>query len=180
MLPWHEVFRLQLFAGAGCEPHAKVRQALIPRTGNTHLLGAVFRRQFGNRVEVASGELRPEEIWRSVECLSRFDAALDPHFVDPLLLPVSKQAHAIPAGFDRIKVIFQLTERQVLIHILAHHEAGLNIESDLREHTQRTQPNHRSVKCLAVSFPRQVHHVPVRPHYFQCRRRRRQVPIFLA
>ena len=142
MLPWHEVFRLQLFPGAGHEPHAKVRQALKPRTGNAHLLGAVFRRQCRNRVQVDGSELRPIKLGARVKFLPFFDAVLDPQFVDALFLPVGEQADAVSAGFDGIKVFFQLAEGKVLIHILPHHKTGLNVESDFRDYSQSAQSHH--------------------------------------
>jgi len=38
----HEVFRLQFFTGARRETHFEMRQAVVPRAGDVHLLGAVF------------------------------------------------------------------------------------------------------------------------------------------
>ena len=67
MPPRHEVFRLQFFAGAGRETHAKVRQAFIPRAGHAHLLGAVFRGKLRNRVQVAGGKFRPVKFGARVE-----------------------------------------------------------------------------------------------------------------
>src|ERR1700681_2811386 len=109
MLPWNEVFGLQFSARARCEAHAKVRQALVPGTGYAHLFGTILRRKLRNRVEVAGGEFRPEKHQSSVKCPSFFDAALDPQFVNALLLPVGKQTYAVPAGFDFVKVVLQLT-----------------------------------------------------------------------
>ena len=42
--------------------------------------------------------------------------------LNALLLPVGEQAHAVAAGFDGIKVLFQLAEGKVFIHVLPHHE----------------------------------------------------------
>jgi glucose-6-phosphate dehydrogenase-like protein len=105
MLAWHEVFGLKSLARARSETHAKVRQAFVPRTGNSHLLGTILSRQCSDRVHIAGGELRPVKLWSSVKYLPFFHAALDPQFVDALLLPVRKQAHAAAAGFDGVEVL---------------------------------------------------------------------------
>src|ERR1017187_3814291 len=150
MLPWHEVLGLEFFARTRRKSHAKVRQALVPGTRHAHLLGTIFRRQFCNRVEIASGELRSEKLGSSLKCLSFFDAALDPNFVDAPLLPVRKQAHAISARFDRIKMLFYFAARQVLVNIWGHHKGGLNIGRHLGDRAERPRPNLRSSTFVAT------------------------------
>jgi len=82
MLPRNKVFGLQLFAGAGRKAHLKVWQAVIPRSGHAHLLGAVFGREFLDRMQISSSQLRPVEFGRRMRLLRFFDAALEPDFVD--------------------------------------------------------------------------------------------------
>src|SRR5262245_31916469 len=48
----HKKLRLQFLAAARREIHTKVRQAFVPWTGDTHLLSAIFRREFGDRMKV--------------------------------------------------------------------------------------------------------------------------------
>ena len=70
--------------------------------------------------------------------MAAVNAAFDPDLVESLFLPVGKQADAIAAGFDSVKVVFQLTQREIFVHILLHHKGGLNIKSDLGDYTQCT------------------------------------------
>src|SRR5713226_419311 len=97
MLAGNEVLRLQLFTSAGRKAHAKVWQSFIPRTRNAHLLRTVLGGKFSNGVQIPGSAFRPEEFRGCVKCLPFFHAALDPNFVDTLLLPVGKQADAVPA-----------------------------------------------------------------------------------
>src|SRR5260370_20137435 len=97
MLAGHEVLRLQLFTSAGREAHAKVRQSFIPRTRNAHLLRTVLGGKFSNGVKILAGEFRSEEFRSCLKRLTLFHAAFEPHFADPLVLPVGKQADAVRA-----------------------------------------------------------------------------------
>src|SRR5882762_2431364 len=152
MLAGHEVLRLQLFTRARREAHAKVRQSFIPRTRNAHLLGTVLSGQFSNGVQIFSGTFRPEEFRGCVKPLTIFNAALEPNFIDTLVLPVSKQADAISAGLDCIKVIFHFSKWHVFVHMLAHQEGWLNIERNLCDYAQRSKANNCSPKYFAVSL----------------------------
>src|SRR5713226_8727637 len=97
MLTGHEVFRLQLLAGAGRETHAKVRQSFKPRAGYAHLLGAVFSGKFSDRVQILGGKLCSEEGGSSFKRVPAFDATFYPNFVHALLLPVGKKTYAVGA-----------------------------------------------------------------------------------
>src|SRR5437773_3382139 len=106
-----EVLRLQLLADAGRKAHAKVRQPFIPGAGHAHLLRTILGGKFSNRVQIPDGAFGPKKFRGCVERLPFFDAALYPNFVDTLLLPVGKQADAVGAGFDGVKVVSHFTER---------------------------------------------------------------------
>src|SRR5271169_502999 len=106
MLPRHEVLRLQLFASAWREAHAKVRQSLIPRARHAHLLRTILGRKFNNGVQIPASSFRPKEFRGCVKRLPFVIAALDPKFVNTLILPVSKKADAVATRFDRVKVFF--------------------------------------------------------------------------
>ena len=129
-----------------------MRQSFIPWASNAHLFGTVLSGQFRNGVQILSSTFRPEEFRRGVKCLPFFHAAFDPNFVDPLVLPVGKQADTISTGLDGIKVLFHFSKRQVFVHVLAHQEGWLNIERDLCDYAQRSKPNNRPQKHFAVSL----------------------------
>src|ERR1035437_4911443 len=74
----HAVFRLQFFAGARREAHAEVRQAVVPRAGDAHLLRAVRGREFGDRVQVPRRQFSSEKLRRRVESSLISNATLDP------------------------------------------------------------------------------------------------------
>src|ERR1700694_5975374 len=102
MLTRHEVLRLQLFTRARGEAHAKMRQSFIPWAGHAHLLRTVLGGKFRDGVEVLGGSFRSEEFRGRIKCLFLLLAALDPNYVNSLVLPVGKEADAIRAGFDRV------------------------------------------------------------------------------
>ena len=56
------------------------------------------------------------------------DAALHPDFVDPSLLPIGEQAHAIASGDDVLEMLSDLRHRQVQIYVLPHRERRLEIQ----------------------------------------------------
>src|SRR5437879_9957809 len=101
-------------------------------------------------MQILGSPFRPEEFWCCIKPLTIFNAAFEPKFIDALVLPVSKQADAISAGLDCIKVIFHFSKRHVFVHILAHQESWLNIESDVCDYAKRTKPNNRAQKRFAV------------------------------
>src|SRR5207245_6012561 len=146
MLTGHKVLGLQLFASTRSKTQAKVRQSIIPWTGDAHLLCTVLGRKFSNGVKIFGCALRLKKVRGSLKPLAAVNAAFDPDLVESLFLPVGKQADAVAAGFDSVKVVFQLTQREIFIHMLLHHKSGLNIKSDLGDYTQCTYPNHGSSK----------------------------------
>src|SRR5712692_151762 len=167
MLTGHEVLRLQLFTSAGGEAHAKVRHPFIPRARHAHLFRTVLSRKFNNGVQVPGSTFGPEEFRGYVKRLPLFDAALDPNFVDTLVLPVGKETDAVPAGLDSIKVVFHCSERHVLVDVLAHHESWLNIEINLCDYAQRTKTNKGSEKRLAVLLAGELNDLAVRRDNFK-------------
>ena len=119
----------------------------------------------------------PEKFRGRVKRLSGFHAAFDPDFVKTLFLPVGKQAHTVGAGFDRVKMLLHLAQREIFIHVLPHHVGGLNIERNFCDYTQRAQSNHRSAKCFTVVLAGQLDQFTICSQDFQRRRGRRQVPV---
>src|SRR5438094_9650219 len=122
----------------------------------------------------------PEKFRGCFERLPFFDAALYPNFVDTLLLPVGKQADAVGAGLDGVKVVSHFTERQVFIHILSHNEGWLDIECDLCDNAKCPKSNHGASKRFAVYLTGQLTHFAGCRDDFQCRHCRRCITIFLA
>src|ERR1700730_16042469 len=101
-------------------------------------------------MKIFGGWFRSEKFGGCVECLALFCARFYPDLVEALLLPVGEQTNAVCARFDLVKVIFDLGQRQVFVHILAHREGRLNIESDLGDYTNNAKANDGSSSFLAV------------------------------
>src|SRR5579863_430725 len=154
MLSRHEVFRLQLFAGARRESHSKMRQPFIPRANDAHLFGTILRREFRNRVQILSGSMRAEKLGACVECRFRVDTGLQPDFVEALLLPVGEKTNAVRARFDSVEMIFELVQRKTFLHILPHEERRLNIERYFCEDPECAETYHRARKCISVFLSR--------------------------
>src|SRR5437016_11168544 len=144
MLAGHEVLRLQLFTRTRREAHTKVRQSFVPRTWNAHLLSTVLGGKFSNGVQILGSTFRTEKFRGCVKRMPIFNAALEPNFTDALVLPVRKQADAVSAGLDSIKVIFHFSKRPAFVHILPYRERWLNIRRDPRDYPQRTKSEHAS------------------------------------
>src|SRR6267378_4247545 len=119
-------------------------------------------------MQILGSTFRPEEFQGCVKPLTIINAALEPNFIDALVPPVSKQADAISAGLDCIKVIFHFGKRHVRVHILAHQESWLDIESDLCDYAKRTKPNNRAQKRFAISLAGQPNHFASRRDNFEC------------
>src|SRR5271169_2354634 len=180
MLTRNEILRLQFLTSAWRETHPKVRQPFIPGSRYAHLFGAVFGRQLGNGVQTSGGQFGTEEVWRCVRCPSFFYSAFYPNFVDTLLLPVGKQADAVRTRFDSIKVVLQLTQWEIFINVLTHHEGGLNIERDFCNYAKRSESNYHSPEGFAVLLARKLHQIAGCRHEFQRRDRGCKIAILLA
>ena len=167
VLAWNIIFRLQLFTGAGRKAHLEVRQALVPGADDSHLLGAVFRRERRDGVKIFAGEFCAEEIRLCVECRLLIFAALQPHFAEELVLPIGEEADAVGAGLDGIEVLLHRVEGKVLIDILPHHEGGLNIERDLGDDTQRAEAHDCTFECVAVLLARELDDIACRGNEFE-------------
>src|SRR6266702_2689067 len=116
-----KVLRLQFLPGAGGKAHAKVWKPLVPRAGNTHLLGTVFRGERCNRMKISGCRFRSEKFGRGSKSLSLLQAAFDPHLVDILVAPIREHADAVGAGFDGLEVVLDLIQGHVQVNILPHH-----------------------------------------------------------
>ena len=56
-------------------------------------------------------------------------------------------------------MVFQLAEREVLVNVLAHLEAGLNIERDLCDDAKGAEPHDCAMERLAIVFARQIYYL---------------------
>ena len=65
-------------------------------------------------------------------------------------------------------MVFHFAERQVFIHVLAHHEGWLNIERDLCDYPQRTKPNNGSQKRFSVLLAGKLNLFAGRRDDFNC------------
>src|SRR5215472_608521 len=139
-----KVLRLQFLPGAGGKAHAKVWKPLVPRPGDTQLLGTVFRRKRCNRMKISGCGLRSEKFGRGSKSLSFLYAAFDPHLVDILVPPIREQTDAVGAGFDGLEVVLYLIQRHVQVNVLPHRVRRLNVECDLGDDTERAQPDNGS------------------------------------
>src|SRR6516164_2000946 len=139
-----KVLRLQFLLGAGGKAHAKVWKPLVPRAGNTHLLGTVFRGESCNGMEISGCRFRSEKFGRGSKSLSFFQAAFDPHLVEILVPPIREQTDAVSAGFDGLEVVLYLIQGRVQVDVLPHHVRRLNVECDLGDDTERAQPDNGS------------------------------------
>src|SRR5580704_10815791 len=72
-----EVFRLQLAAARGREVHAEVRQPLVPRAGDSLLLGAVDRIMPDDRMKLLRGQRCTVELTWPIVGTAGFETALD-------------------------------------------------------------------------------------------------------
>src|SRR5258708_4950903 len=149
----NEVLCLQLSAAAGCEVHAEVRQALIPRAGDAHLFGAVLCRVSGKRVQFVGCDLRPEALRRPLGGGPRLDAAFDQSLHDPMVLPLIKEIHTIATRESPLEVLLQLSHREILVARLADLKGWQDIQCHLGHHAQPAKPYDCPMKSLAV-FPR--------------------------
>src|SRR5947209_9585130 len=129
MLARDEVLRLQLFAAAWREVHAEVGQAFVPGTRDAHLLRTVFGRMPGERMQVSGCELGIEERRLHLCRSARFHFAFDPDLGGPVVLPVGKEADAVPASENVVQVLFEMVQWKVFVDSLRYLECGLDFES---------------------------------------------------
>ena len=61
---------------------------------------------------------------------------------------------AIYAGHDRIKVLLQFAEGQIFVHVLPHHEAGLNIQRKFSYDSKCAKSHYGRVKSFTMPLPR--------------------------
>src|ERR1700735_4349345 len=153
VFPGNEVFRLQLFSAAGSEPHFKMRQTLMPGTGDSHLRRTVFRRNIPDGVQVLRSGGGAKELVLPAEGSALPYPALDPYLADIPFQPVSEQADAIPRRHDLFEMMLQLLYGQVLVHILTHLVSRLNGKGHLGNNTQTTEIDDCAGKQLAVLLP---------------------------
>ena len=129
-----EVLGLELLAAGGGEVHAEVGEALEPGAGDAELLGAVFGREAGERVEALGGGAGAEELGADVEGLAgvrfvRVNAGLDPDLGGAVVLPVGEEADAVCGGEDLDEVLAEDVEGEVFVDDLADLVGGLDAEA---------------------------------------------------
>ena len=163
----------------GVNPMRKWGKPVVPGAGHPHLLRAVLRREFGDRVQVP-GRAASRHRTRSgaANAGSASTRRLTHTSLIRSLLPVGEQAHAVAARHDRVEVVRQLRQRQVLVDILTHRKVG-RMSSVTFVTTPRAprggRPHPRNV---SPSFSREsVRTSPSARDEFQGRDRRRQVPV---
>jgi hypothetical protein len=77
------------------------------------------------------------------------DAALDPYLSRTVILPVCEDTDAITAREDIVQVMFELRERETLIHHLGHLKGRLHIKGDFCDNAQRSKPDYGTCKFVA-------------------------------
>ncbi len=150
VLARNEIFRLQLFSGAGREAHAEVRQAFVPGAEHAHLLGAVFCGECGNGVKILGGEFGAEEFGLGVKARPFSVAALQPDFAEIVILPVGEKADAVGAGLDGVEVVFHRVEGEIFVDVLAHLVGGLDVERDFCDDAEGAQANDGSWEKIGI------------------------------
>src|SRR5438874_10448993 len=121
-----------------------------------------------------------KELLGSLERFSFLDSTLQPDFVDPPLLPVREEAHAVGAGHDRIKVLLQFAEGQIFVHVLPHHEAGLNIQRKFSYDSKCAKSHYGRVKSFTMPLPRQIYNISRCGNEFNARHGRGKVAVTVA
>ena len=154
-----EVFGLQLFAGAGSEAHAEVRETLVPGAEDAHLLGAVFGGERGDGMKIFGGEFCAEKFRLGVKGLAFFGAGFEPDFAEIVVLPVGEEADAVGAGLDGVEMVFHGGEGEVFVDELAHLVGGLDVESDSCDDAKRAEADDSALEEIVVFLAREFHYV---------------------
>ena len=123
------------------------------------MLGAVLGGKFSDRVHIPGGAFGSVEFRGSVKRFSVVHTALQPYFVNPFLLPIGEEAHAVRRRFDGIKIVFEFAQRQILVNMLLHLVAGLQIQGYPGDSAECPEADNRSMKSLAVFLARKFHHI---------------------
>src|SRR5262245_50841353 len=101
----------------------------MPWAGDTHLLSAILRREFGDRMKVFLGRLCAVKLRFCGYRLPFTDATLHPDLADIIFLPIGKEADAVAARHNRFEVLLQFTKREVFINYLLNLIGWLDLES---------------------------------------------------
>src|SRR5262245_36550048 len=151
---WNKVLRLQFFATARGEIHAKVRQAFMPGTGHAHLFRAIFRRKLDNRMQVPLGRCSAVKLRLDWRRFSFSNKALNPDFADDIFLPIRDQDDRLTARHNGFKALFHFAQGHVLINILPDLIAWLNVECYLGYDAKPAESHHCAEELVAVLFLR--------------------------
>src|SRR6266853_5826673 len=128
-------------------------------------------------MEILGSAFCSKELLGGLKRLSFLDSTLQPDFVDPLLLPIREESHAVGTGHDRIKMPVQFAEGQIFVHVLPHHVAGLNIQRKFSYDSQCAKPHYGRVKSFTMPLPRQIYNISRCANEFNARHGRGKVPV---
>src|SRR5882724_3185654 len=177
----HKIFGLQFFAGAGRETHFEMREAVVPRTGNAHLLGTIFGGECGDGVKIFCGARGAEEILRLLDGrLGRIDSMLEPDFVDALVLPVGEEPDAVGSGKNLVEVVFERVEGKIFVDGLGDLISRLDIERHFGDDTKCAEADHSAGENIGVGFSGEFHDVAGGADDFERGDNGRKIPVFYA
>src|SRR5260221_7299564 len=156
----NDIFGLQFFSCAGRETHFEMRETVIPRTGNGHLLGTIFRGERGDGVKIFCGARGAEKILRLLDGgLGRVNSVLEPDFVDALVLPVGEKTDAVGSGENLVEVVFERVEGEVFVDGLGDLIGRLNDERNVCDDTEGAETDYRSGENIGVGFARKYNDI---------------------
>ena len=149
ILSRHEVFGLELGAGAGREFHLEVRQAQVPWAEDAHLVGGGRRIHDGDGVIGTIGRPGAEEIAGAQRGIGE---ALEPDMGDAVAIPVGEGADGVGGRGDGLEVVDIGRERQIDVEVLAHLEAGHDVDGDGCDDAECTETDHGAVE-VGIAAP---------------------------
>ena len=132
-----------------------MRQPLVPRAGDAHLLRAVFRRKISQRMDVAARRQRPCAARIKTRRITIFQATFDPELIDSRRPPIQKQADAVAAAEDRVEMILHHFQRQVFKDILPHLKCRRKIQGELCNDAKCASPT-TAPQNFSPSFSREI------------------------
>src|SRR4051794_5256933 len=104
----------------------------------------------GERMQVSGCELGIEERRLHLCRSARFHFAFDPDLGGPVVLPVGKEADAVPASENVVQVLFEMAQWKVFVDSLRYLECGLDFESHSCDYSQRAEAYHGRLELLSV------------------------------
>src|SRR5258706_1383371 len=177
----NEIFGLQFFAGAGRETHFEMRETVVPRTGSTHLLGAIFGGECGDGVKISGGARGTEKIFPLLDRrLGWIDSMLEPDFVDALILPVGEETHAVGSGKNLVEVVFERVEGKILEDVLRSLKRRLDVERHFADDAKCAEADHSAGKNVGIGFARKCNDIAGGVDDFESDANGGRIPVFYA